>query len=663
MNIKSLSSCICLLDNREQPIINSISEQSTNCNEFFNKIEQAILNGQFLNIDSYHIISFMFLMAGRRKSLYGILKKLVEKYPSLKIELLSLSSYVREKNLQYEMWYDQIDILIRRMKGTKKSKVIAEALKIIGQILIWNRFDAVEREPQIFSDIDELMKECSCFSIIKSILFAFYAYAYHQLGKTELSLHMLSNAEELMGDCIIEKSQIMNLKSIILGELGRVEESIEAARIAYETRMELGNEVGASATLNNMAMQYWSIGDIKKASAQLNNVIKVLKQHNIPIVIPLLNLALISIGEGNYEDALKYAEQAKNHAKVMGISHIGIPLVLAQAHIYLKQFDEAKRYIDDYKKLMDKSETKRDIYYYHYLLGLFEKSRLNLYTATNEFIKAIKIAEDLNMISEIIDAKIKFAETMLQKYILLKDIAFVQIAEAHIEDARLICEEQELDRQFYYIVKLSVYLETILNNKKKAKDIVNEAIAKFDKNSNIQKKLIKLRDEIKKASPKRDLESIIRNFTDNAQKLLQIHIFKKPKKISFKLLGCIIMMKSSGLAVISKIYDKKISTDSNLVAGLISAVSTFLQQISHNESEGNLKSILHENISILIETDEQFSYLLLVDHETYEARKLLRRISETFKMSYPTIENWDGNLSVFKNAEHILSPIISEFIE
>ncbi len=663
MNKRAMQECACILNERDKSLVLSIIDKSKTYVEFLESLEKALDNEQFINLDSYHIVSFMVLMAGRRSSLMKLLNKLIPRYPSLKIELLSMASYVQEKDLKYEMWIDQIELLIRRLKDNPVSLMVARVLKIVGSILIWHKFDKIEQEHDIFGVIDDLMNKCECFSIFKSILYSFYAFAYHQLGSTDISLEMLTQAEKLLRDCIIETSQVMNMKGIILGEIGRAEESINACQVAYKARYELGNIVGAAAALNNMAMQYWSIGDTEKASAQIMKAIEMFREYNFPTVVPMLNLALIYIGDGDYEKALTIALQAKSQAKAFGMSYIGLPMVLSQAYIYLKRFDEAEKYIAEYKNMMEKSSSKRDTFAYHFLVGLLEKTRLNLYNSTNEFLKAIEIAEDFNMISEIIETKIKFAETMLHKYLIVKDMSFIQIAEAHIEDARLICEEQELDRQLYYTVKLSVYIETILGNKKKAKDIVNEAIAKFDSNPPLQKKLVKLREEVKKSGSKRDVESLIRSFTDSAQKLLRIHIFKRPKKISFKLLGYIIMMKQSGLAIISKIYDQKISTDSNLVAGLISAVSTFLQQISNNKNEGNLKSILHENISILIETDEQFSYLLLVDHETYEARKLLRKISQTFRKNYPANTDWDGNLGVFKNAEKVITPIVQSFIE
>ena len=80
----------------------------------------------------------------------------------------------------------------------------------------------------------------------------------------------------------------------------------------------------------------------------------------------------------------------------------------------------------------------------------------------------------------------------------------------------------------------------------------------------------------------------------------------------------------------SNYIDKRLTSDPSLVAGLISAVSSFAGEL-RKDAQGNLQSIIHQDVAVLLEHGRHVTCALLTDTDTYSARVLEKRFLEKFE--------------------------------
>ena len=132
------------------------------------------------------------------------------------------------------------------------------------------------------------------------------------------------------------------------------------------------------------------------------------------------------------------------------------------------------------------------------------------------------------------------------------------------------------------------------------------------------------------------------------------------KEIPFTVLGCIMILREAGLEVYSKYIDKKLTSDPSLVAGLISAVSSFTQELRKN-GKGELQSIIHQDIAVLLEHGTHVTFALLTDKDTYNARTMQLRFLEEFEKEFSDdiAECCDG-VAKFMNADQIFDSVFAE---
>ena len=93
------------------------------------------------------------------------------------------------------------------------------------------------------------------------------------------------------------------------------------------------------------------------------------------------------------------------------------------------------------------------------------------------------------------------------------------------------------------------------------------------------------------------------------------------------------MLREAGIEVYSKYVDEKLTSDPSLVAGLISAVSSFTQELREN-GKGELHSIIHQDIAVLLEHGINVTSALLTDKDTYNARALQLEFLEQFESEF-----------------------------
>ena len=113
----------------------------------------------------------------------------------------------------------------------------------------------------------------------------------------------------------------------------------------------------------------------------------------------------------------------------------------------------------------------------------------------------------------------------------------------------------------------------------------------------------------------------------------------------------------NGVPLFTKTYASS-KVEPNLVSGFLTAVSSFVREISP-EQKGALKSIDAEDMKIMLESGEDIVCALLVDYEDKLSREALRAVVERFEEKYKDIlKSWDGNVAIFDTFEEDVEKIL-----
>jgi hypothetical protein len=132
----------------------------------------------------------------------------------------------------------------------------------------------------------------------------------------------------------------------------------------------------------------------------------------------------------------------------------------------------------------------------------------------------------------------------------------------------------------------------------------------------------------------------------------------KAMEIPFEILGCIVIVRDAGVEAYSKYLDKRLTSDPSMVAALISAVSSFAQEL-REDAGGDLHSIVHHDIAVLLEHGELTTCALLTNKDTYDARAVLRRFLESFEQEYNhELKKFNGGLRIFESADVLFDKIL-----
>ncbi len=651
----------CMIADIDHEQFTNIVRNSKGIIEFLNNIKNGLLNNKFQDEDTYHVMLIMLVSTGKLKDVQQIAEAKMKRFSSLEAELLMINKYVKNNSISFGEWEKKFDMIINDLESRNKirSLIIVYLSLLNGLSAIWGQFKkALEIVPKVEKYIEKLIQDCKYAQIYKGVAYGLAAWIYYQLGDLNKASDYLSKAYEIIEktEDPIEVIRILHLRHLILGDIGNVKESIKNGHALLNLQENIGNYRDMSATLNNLAMQYWSLGDLKKAESLLEKAIEVFeKDVGRTPVLPLLNLTTIYIAHEKYDKAYETAMKAYKLLKEENITHPGIPASMARALIYMGKYDEAEKYLETLKKLAEKQDAERDLSEYYYLKGLSSLKQMDLRTAEKSFLKCLELIEPLNVLSEIVEVHIRLAEISLHRYKLTNNEEYLQKARKHLMYAKKECIEQGLEQQLIQIIQMEAILDKLGGMHEHAEHILKDAIQKFS--AEHQKKLKETLRNIREAKSNKDRVGLFETFFKHTRNILKYAITRKHKKIDYRVMGYIVMTRTSGISIASKMYDEKLTADSDLVAGVISAVSNFITEIS--KDEGMLRSIVHENISILLDYDDNFIYALLTDKDTYNARRLLEKIKNTFKENYNIdMKKWNGNLEIFKNANAIISKVI-----
>ncbi len=123
----------------------------------------------------------------------------------------------------------------------------------------------------------------------------------------------------------------------------------------------------------------------------------------------------------------------------------------------------------------------------------------------------------------------------------------------------------------------------------------------------------------------------------------------------------IFLMNSAGICLYHKAFEERSELiDDNLVAGAISSINMMLKEITETKEKG-ISVIQKQNKTIIILPSDQVAGIIFSKEDLNYTKIVLKNIVEKFETIYHDIlVKWDGDLSIFKPTENILTEILSK---
>jgi tetratricopeptide (TPR) repeat protein len=430
--------------------------------------------------------------------------------------------------------------------------------------------------------------------------------------------------------------------------------AIEALNEASEIYSTLGIVFFKNVIENNLGYYYVTLGQYDKAIEHYEKAVEMASERGILTYLPIMNLAVLYGNIGQIEKATNYATRALKVANQSDPNAPSPKIEMARALILQGEFDDAFEYLETGGQLAFEQGSKKEQSRYYLVRGTLERERGNLKSAVQAFQKAVRLAEDIGNIYHILRSLFNLAEAEIAIYSESEDKGYIDSSSLALSRIEQIANEQNMPGLVIQALGLKADLYKIKGKKETARSLVEKALKICDKSkiTVMRNDLVKRLDELDKKEFKPSLiqrfKSLIRSITVPQA---------KPKPVKYNILGCILIMRGIGLEVFSKYIDEKLKSDPSLVAGLISAVSGFAKEL-REDAKGELESIVHHDIAVLLEHGNYVTCALLSDKDTYSARILAQRFLEKFEEVYDDfLKEFDGVAQPL-DAENLFQTIV-----
>jgi hypothetical protein len=149
---------------------------------------------------------------------------------------------------------------------------------------------------------------------------------------------------------------------------------------------------------------------------------------------------------------------------------------------------------------------------------------------------------------------------------------------------------------------------------------------------------------------------------ENTIKLISKRNYEKLKEFQpLKTYYFMVIYKQNGIVIYSKtstILQELPEFDENLVAGMISAIGSFLEEVLTGDE--NLSLIDRDNIKIILEYSPNLIGLIFVNKENPQIRNALQTVLTKIETEYkPRFERWTGDISKFTKISDFALKLIS----
>ncbi|MHA1480843.1 MAG: tetratricopeptide repeat protein [Candidatus Thorarchaeota archaeon] len=419
--------------------------------------------------------------------------------------------------------------------------------------------------------------------------------------------------------------------------------AIELITKATAVSSKMGAMNLEASCLNDLALTLTITGEFTHAHECLEKAYEIDLSMGVQSEVLLVNLARshISLGEGQRAlDLLSTA--SKSMYKKFHFLHFH----MAEALILCNRLDDAADYIDSGNELV--LTSGRGLTLYYTTRSLLERERGDFKSAIRSLKSALRRTKKFTF--HIVRVRTRYIETLALAFFETNDAKYFE--ETLVSLSRL--EQFANEQNFFAVLAKVEILRGIIHSSRGSNETARKHL----------KRALELTQSSSMTSLRTDAESLLSHLESEISHSDLIDKFKQQirtvavpttpvKEIPFNVLGCIVMLRDGGIEIYSKYISDKLTSDPSMVAGLISAVSTFTSAL-HEDTQGELQSIVHQDIAVLLEHGVYVTCAFLSSKDTYDARVIQRRFLEKFEEDYSeSLIKFDGGIAVFRDADGI----------
>lgn len=421
--------------------------------------------------------------------------------------------------------------------------------------------------------------------------------------------------------------------------------SIEYLKEVEAMCLEFGISHLLHIIYNNLGFENAALGEYDKAITYYNKGIEVGTIDGTLTYTSIMNLGILYGNIGKTENSLELTTKALKLVQDSGQEEPAAYTEMARALILSDQHDKAFEFLETGGKYAFESGSKKEQGRYYLVRGILARERGNLRDAMFLLERGLALAEEIGNVHHILQILFNLAETEIIHYAETSDQNHITSSSLALSKIEQIADEQRLPGLLIQVAILKSEVERLRGKTDKARIHLERAKGLFDtfKMNNLREKIELSFKELGSKEPQVSALGRIRKFFHEI-----VIPSTRGRKVSYEIYGCIVIMQEAGLEVYSQYADARLTSDPSLVAGLITAVSSFTKELKE-DAEGSLQSIVHQDIAVLLEHGKYSTCAVLASKDTYEARILERRFLEAFETKY------DEKLKQFMNG--MISPL------
>ncbi len=482
----------------------------------------------------------------------------------------------------------------------------------------------IEDTTDIIQEAMRLIDSDDIYSVYRGRFLTELSVIEWNLNNYDSALEIAREAEQISR----EYDDVLNLPSAL--NMVALNSPVPKQFPIFEEILSLAEDYGQlmmqTVVLNNYGYAHLTQGDYSKAIARFKSAAKIIVERQLPTYQPFTNLSTIFANLGDAKAALINAQRGFEIAKAVNPKDARPYLALARALIIKEEYEEAFKYLDPAGEIAFKTANEVWQAGYYFVRGEYELKRDNHGNARQSFKRALEIAQRVHKLTYIIQASLHLTEISISEFLRDEDQEHIDEAYESLAMLSQIADEQGLSGLKVQIAVLKAQIAKLLGDTDHAREILKTAqdICREFSLDNLHKIV---ETQLEKLGTKESSRSLFGRFKDFLGQITILGI--KPRRIKFQVLGCIVILRNAGIEVFAKYLDDRLTSDPSLVAGLITAVSSFATELKSG-ARGSLQSIVHEDIAVLLEHRAGITCAFLCDRDCSEARMLERTFIERF---------------------------------
>jgi tetratricopeptide (TPR) repeat protein len=360
---------------------------------------------------------------------------------------------------------------------------------------------------------------------------------------------------------------------------------------------------------------------------------------------------------------VKYAERAYELLPKEDTIAGFYPALLAHVYIDTGQTEKAEKFVEEVHTGAESRSSAFEMIQYYHCKGLLEEKRGNLGDAEKAFSDALYLADSLGLTRDCVRSRVSLAKILADRYRLTGKTDHLDRALEEMQLAEALCDEANLEGMATEIKLLRGIIAILEEQFDKAREILEEGWERSRLSSlPLTKEFEEYLQEVKHRAPTEKVkEGIFRRILGGIRRIFHAQAPSKARREPVQILGCLVISRRHATPVFSHLEKDRFKLDSVLMGGLISAVEMFTDQLA-KEAKGRLQSIVHEQIVILLEHDEDFVYAILADKNAYIVRALAKRLASMFSDKYDHIvrdPSWNHDLTKFEGADDLFGEALT----